>query len=33
MVGDFNAVCRMEERFGVNNGSEVAISTEVVEFR
>jgi exonuclease III len=32
VVGDFNAVCKMEERVGVNLGENRNVSTEVIEF-
>jgi hypothetical protein len=33
VVGDFNAVCRGDERSGINNVDGVVTSTEIVEFR
>jgi hypothetical protein len=32
VVGDFNAVCRMEERMGVNSVDSSNVSSEVMEF-
>jgi hypothetical protein len=32
-MGDFNAVCRGDERSGINNVDGVATSTEIIEFR
>ncbi|MCH86627.1 LINE-1 reverse transcriptase like, partial [Trifolium medium] len=33
VVGDFNAVCRSEERFGVNSVGGASTPTEIIEFR